>query len=171
MRQFIKCFYTQKKNCQLQIIHVLGDALWTICTLPALLRSEIPIQKTKVQSHQLIFLLYGSTIHMLSGEKIKLVNVDSASLRILSLLVKKHFTIIKEGWDRQAVVWHERMRSRWCNKHMRCWKEWLSTSPSSRRAGTGRPWCGMSACAVGVFLRGGERLATLYNGTWLQLSN
>ena len=135
MRQFIKCFYTQKKNCQLQmIIHVLDDAIWTICTLPALLRSEIPIQKTKVQSHQLIFLLYGSTIHMLSGEKIKLVNVDSASLRILSLLVKKHFTIIKEGWDRQAVVWHERMRSR-------------------------------------RFLRGGERLATLYNGTWLQLSN
>ena len=49
---------------------------------------------------------------MLSGEKIKLVNVDSASLRILSLLVKKHFTIIKEGWDRQAVWWHERICSR-----------------------------------------------------------
>jgi hypothetical protein len=50
--------------------------------------------------------MLGDVLLFILGEKIKLVNVDSASLRILSVLIKKHFAVLKEGWDRQGATAH-----------------------------------------------------------------
>merc|ERR1711915_973001 len=39
----------------------------------------------------------------LSGEKIKVVNVESTQLKILTSIIKRHCKILKEGWDRHLT--------------------------------------------------------------------
>ena len=89
---------------------VLDDAIWTICTLPALLRSEIPIQKCSHISSYFFSMAPQSTCCQ----------------------------VRRSSWS----TW---TRPR-CGSSPSSSR---STSPSSRRAGTGRPCGGMSAYAVG----------------------
>ena len=46
---------------------------------------------------------YGNFILSLRKEKIKVVNAESAELKLLTVLIKKHCEILKEGWDRHLT--------------------------------------------------------------------
>ena len=46
---------------------------------------------------------YGNFILSLKSDKIKVVNAETAELKLLTVIIKKHCQILKEGWDRHLT--------------------------------------------------------------------